>query len=108
MTSDLRERISHEIVTNNRNPRVKEALIYKGTSLTLQEAVNYAIEQDTLHSTEVYDSEVICAYCNTRGHRGESCIKKERDTRQSNHDDAAKHNDDFGRFTRQRCQCLHG
>lgn len=89
MTHELKERISSEILVkfalNMRNPKVREALKYRGGSLSLPDAVNYAIEQDAYHRNDDIDREVICAYCGARGHKNESCHLKERDIRSSNH-----------------------
>lgn len=89
MTTELRERLSAEIMnkfaSNIRNiQKVREALKFRGTRIDLTKEVSNAIEQDTIHQADDIDLELVCSFCNSRGHRNESCQKKERAIRQSN------------------------
>jgi len=88
MTGELRDRISYDILmkfsSGLRNKKVKEAVKFRGADMGLAQAVNYAVEQETLHRDEDVDKELICAYCNIRGHRSLICRFKERDLRLSN------------------------
>lgn len=82
MTQHLRKRINREItdqfVKTTLNTKVREAMRFRGASLDLADMINYGIEQETLHRDTESDPEVICSYCQRRGHKSTQCHTKDR------------------------------
>lgn len=76
--------VTRQFSINARGAKIREALRLKSSDASLDETIQFAIEQETMLKSEDPDPEVICSYCGQQGHRLRFCYARDEDVARSN------------------------
>lgn len=84
----IREKTSRDVakqfMKNTKNRKVREALIMRGIEGDLESCTLAAMQQEVLQKSHEFDSELVCGFCQSKGHRLRDCNQRERAIRESN------------------------
>lgn len=76
--------VAKQFIKNAASKKMREVLLAHGLNHDLSTITKVALEQEVLQLMDEPDLEVICSYCNKRGHRRRDCIVRDRAIRESN------------------------